>query len=237
MKSIASVAIYTTLPICLLIANVASVSGQSGTSNLTDLKTPSLPSPDLTFPSDEDMSNYYTEEGTLNYNNIFTNLSHNITGTQSNPQIVSAANSSFVAWQSKSLENNASKILISLSHDQGLNFTNPIQLNLANSTGDSTNLDMDAFNNTIFVTWQETGIFSGLSNVFASTSLDSGTSFKTWQLNLENSTAWDPRVSENGFVWTQSDIYQGKPCPIGSEYYSVLDVCFGKPDILYHRKW
>ncbi|HEX5975828.1 MAG TPA: hypothetical protein VFY68_01050 [Nitrososphaeraceae archaeon] len=84
--------------------------------------TPSLPSPGLSFPSDEDMYNYYTQEGTLDYNNIFTNLSHNLTGVQSNPEIVSIGNSSYVAWQSKSLDDNASKIVISVTNDQGLNF-------------------------------------------------------------------------------------------------------------------
>src|SRR3954454_21666079 len=66
------------------------------------LKTPTLPAPSLTFPTEEDLYNYYTQQGMLDYNNIFMNLTSNATGIPSDFLNSTFSNTRFLAWLSKS---------------------------------------------------------------------------------------------------------------------------------------
>jgi len=233
----------TFLPLSLVLlsltgtVNIISIEAQSiQAQDYTTLKTPTLPAPSLTFPTEEDLYNYYTQQGTLDYNNIFMNLTSNATGIPSHLLLSTFSNATYLTWLSKS-PSNLTEVVIGVSNDGGINFTQPISLNKLNSTGNSSNLHIDAAEQGVFVTWQETDPQTGLSNVFASTSMDAGSSFKTWQLNLNQTTAYDPQVSDNGFAWIQSHIVGGPPCPEDYIFDPTADQCIGPPDILFHRGW
>ncbi len=88
----------------------------------TTFKTPTLPAPSLTFPTEEDLYNYYTQQGALDYNNIFMNLTSNATGIPSHLQLSTFSNATYLAWLSKS-PSNLTEVIISVSNDGGINFT------------------------------------------------------------------------------------------------------------------
>src|SRR4051794_5251339 len=157
-----------------LTGTVSAVSSQD--QDYLTLKTPTLPAPSLTFPTEEDLYNYYTQQGMLDYNNIFMNLTSNATGIPSDLLLSTFSNTTYLAWLSKS-PSNVTNVVISVSDDAGVNFTQPISLNRLNSTGNSSNLHIDATEQGVFVVWQETDPQTGLSNVIASTSMDAGSSF------------------------------------------------------------
>lgn len=172
------------------------------------IKTPQNPSPKVSFPTKQQLTEYYDKQGKYPKNNIFTNL-YNSATKPNDIHAVAKGNHIFIAWISPL--NKTNSVLLTKSHDHGQNFSIPKQLNNPHD-GNVSNLQMaitdlsNQKNVSIGLAWQE--IQGNQSNVIASTSMNSGDNFKTFKLNKNNTYATDPLAIGNGdiqFIWLENN--------------------------------
>src|SRR5690349_20361893 len=123
---------WNTLAFLLSIALVSLVTNLSHnafslTSNSTGgavvSRTPTQPSPKLTFPTEANLASYYAKAGNLKYNidNTFTYLSQRVPAIPNNVQVASTANLTSIA--SQSLNNGTNQILLTITTDEGGNWS------------------------------------------------------------------------------------------------------------------
>jgi hypothetical protein len=152
-------------------------------------------SPTVKFLTDAEVSN-------LNGTFIITLSDINKHGYASDLKTATDGNITYVAWLGK--VNQTSHLLLSLSRNQGLNYTSPVELS-PNNTGDVSNVQIFAGNNTVTLVWQSTNLATGTSAIYGSRSYD-GNHFTTLKLSSGNTTATDPVISDNISVfWIQQE--------------------------------
>lgn len=146
--------------------------------------------------------NFLTEAQVSNLNDTFVITLSNVNkhGYASDLRTAADGNTTYVAWLGR--VNQTNHLLLSLSRNQGLNYTSPIELS-ANSTGDVSNVQIFARNHTVTLVWQSTNLATGTSAIYGSRSHD-GYHFTTLKLSKGNTTAVDPAISDNISVfWIQ----------------------------------
>jgi hypothetical protein len=113
------------------------------------------------------------------------NLSNN-TGFSEHPQIAMTKNGIFVIWGDNTDSNNT-EIMFTKSEDNGTTFSKPV--NLSNSLQNSNNQEISAFNENVYVVWQDIDQNNNQnSSVFFKKSIDSGNTFNDIAIELANNT-------------------------------------------------
>ena len=119
------------------------------------------------------------------------NVSNN-TGFSQNPQIAASGNNVYVTWEDTTPGNR--DIFFAVSNNNGVSFGTPI--NISNSPGSSTDPQIAASGNNVYVTWEDTT--PGNRDIFFAVSNNNGTSFGT-PINISNST-WQFCKSTNSNI-------------------------------------
>jgi hypothetical protein len=113
------------------------------------------------------------------------NLSNN-TGFSEHPQIAVTQNGIFVIWGDNTNSNNT-EIIFTKSEDNGTTFSKPI--NLSNSLQNSNNQEISAFNENVYVVWQDIDQNNNQnSSIIFKRSIDSGNTFNDVAIELTNNT-------------------------------------------------
>ena len=122
------------------------------------------------------------------------NLSNN-TGPSSNPQIAVSGNNVYVTWFDDTPGNR--DIFFAVSNNNGVSFGTPI--NLSNNTGGSSNPQIAASGNNVYVTWHDDTPAGSNGDIFFASSNNNGVSFGT-PINLSNNTgnSSNPQIAISG---------------------------------------
>ena len=122
------------------------------------------------------------------------NLSNN-TGFSEHPQIAVSKNGIFIIWADNTDSNNT-EIMFTKSVDNGTAFSKPI--NLSNNLQNSNNQEISAFNENVYIVWQNTDQNNNNnknSSIMFKGSIDSGNTFNdTIELATDTSDAY-PKVN------------------------------------------
>jgi len=140
----------------------------------------------------------------------------NASANSTNPEVAAAGNNVYVVWSNTNGTTGAdSDIFFSSSSDNARTFGEPI--NLSNSNGNSTNAEVAASGNNVYVVWSDTnGAKGGKEDIFFSSSSDNGASFGE-PINLSDNerNSTDPKVAASGHnvyvVWADSREETGTP--------------------------
>ena len=122
-----------------------------------------------------------------------TNISNNA-GESAQPQIAVSGNNVYVVWADRTPGINFD-IFFAVSIDNGQTFSTPI--NLSNNTGSSTQPQIAASGNNVYVTWEDRT--PGNPEIFFAVSIDNGQTFST-PINLSNNTggSTEPQIAVSG---------------------------------------
>ena len=123
----------------------------------------------------------------------------NASANSTNPEVAAAGNNVYVVWSDTNGTKGAdADIFFSSSSDNGRSFDQPI--NLSNNIGNSTNPEVAASRDNVYVVWSDTnGAIGGNVDIFFSSSRDRAGSFGepiNLSDNSQNST--NPQVSASG---------------------------------------
>jgi hypothetical protein len=137
-----------------------------------------------------------------------TNLSNN-TEFSERPQIAVSKNGIFIVWAETTSPNNK-EIMFTKSLDNGKTFSNPI--NLSNNSKDSYNQEISAFNENVYVIWQDRDKKNNNTNgiIMFRSSINTGNTFNN-SIELINSTTNDsfPKINSYGnyvyIVWNNEN--------------------------------
>ena len=94
----------------------------------------------LLFQQNQELYDYYSQQGTLEYNAKRTNLSNETMGNVTDVKITSSGNNTYVLWLSQNISLGSTDVYASVSNDDGVNLTMPVKLNHPDSTGHIINL-------------------------------------------------------------------------------------------------
>lgn len=111
------------------------------------------------------------------------NLSNN-TGFSEHPQIAMSKDGIFIVWTDNADSNNT-EIMFTKSVDNGTTFSKPI--NLSNNSKNSNNVEITAFNENVYVVWQDIDQNNNKGSIIFKSSLDGGNTFND-TLELANNT-------------------------------------------------
>jgi hypothetical protein len=169
-----------------------------------------LSSPDVEFPTIQELFDYYTNRGIEKEE--FSVISNASEGTPSDAQVAIAGDSAWVAWLGKISGTN--HVFITVSRDAGSTFDKPLQIS-AEDGGNATNLQLGASDSGRFVDVAWEGEINGTSVIFFSNSMNFGQDFKTYPLNYqptnpELGNAFNPILEVEGeniiLTWEQETI-------------------------------
>jgi hypothetical protein len=140
----------------------------------------------------------------------------NASADSTNPRVSAAGNNVYVVWSNANGTKGADPdIFFSSSSDNARTFGEPI--NLSNSNGNSTNAEVAASGNNVYVVWSDTnGAKGGMEDIFFSSSSDNGVSFGE-PINLSDNerNSTNPKVAASGnnvyVVWADSREETGTP--------------------------
>ena len=120
------------------------------------------------------------------------NLSNNVGGS-GGPQIAASGNNVYVTWVDSTPGN--PDIFFAVSNNNGTSFGTPI--NLSNNAGSSTNPQIAASGNNVYVVWYDNT--PGNDDIFVRVSNNNGTSFGT-PINLSNNAGGSlfPQIAASG---------------------------------------
>ena len=140
------------------------------------------------------------------------NLSNN-TGFSEHSQIAVTQNGIFVIWGDNTDSNNT-EIMFTKSVDNGTTFSKP--LNLSNSSQNSNNQEISAFEENVYVVWQDIDQKNNQNiSVFFKKSIDSGDTFNDIAIELANNTRDSyPKVNsyrEHVYVVWNSENIENSP--------------------------
>ena len=136
------------------------------------------------------------------------NLSNNIEFSE-RPQIAATRNGIFIVW-TDTIDSNNKKIIFTKSIDNGKTFSNPVTL--SNNSKNSYNVEISAFNENVYVVWQEQGYNNtGEANdsIIFKSSIDNGNNFNNpIELTANTSDAF-PKINSYGnnvyIVWNNEN--------------------------------
>jgi len=137
------------------------------------------------------------------------NLS-NSTEFSERPQIAVSRNGIFIVW-TDTIDPNNKEIMFTKSEDNGETFSKAISI--SNNSKNSTNQEISAFDENVYVVWQESGknkIDENIdSNIIFTRSMDSGNTFKNSIELINNSKNAFPKINSFGnnvyIVWNNED--------------------------------
>jgi hypothetical protein len=129
------------------------------------------------------------------------NLSNN-TGFSEHPQIAVSKNGIFIVWADNTDSNNT-EIMFTKSEDNGTTFSKVI--NLSNNSKNSNNVEISAFDENVYVVWQDIDHNNNNnknSSIMFKSSLDSGNTFNdTIQLAINTNDAYPKVNSYQDYVY------------------------------------
>jgi hypothetical protein len=137
------------------------------------------------------------------------NLS-NSTEFSERPQIAVSKNGIFIVW-TDTINVNNKEIMFTKSEDNGETFSKAI--NISNNSKNSTNQEISAFDENVYIVWQESGknkIDENIdNNIIFTRSMDSGNTFKNSIDLINNSIKAFPKINSFGnnvyIVWNNED--------------------------------
>ena len=140
----------------------------------------------------------------------------NASANSTNPEVAAAGNNVYVVWSDTNGTKDADPdIFFSSSSDNARTFDEPI--NLSNSIGNSTNPEVAASGDNVYVVWSDTnGAKGGNGDIFFSSSSDNARSFGE-PINLSDNerNSTNPEVAASGdnvyVVWADSREETGTP--------------------------
>lgn len=161
------------------------------------------------------------------------NLSNN-TKFSERPQIAVSENGIFIAW-TETFNANNKEIIFTKSEDNGNTFSKAI--NISNNSKNSSNQEISAFNENVYVVWQESDENSidesNDSNIIFTRSADSGNTFQTSMLLINNTIDSFPKIDsyENNVyvVWNNenknnSGLFLVKSPDKGNNFNKVIKI-------------
>ncbi|HXV88233.1 MAG TPA: sialidase family protein [Nitrososphaeraceae archaeon] len=161
------------------------------------------------------------------------NLS-NSTKFSERPQIAVSKNGIFIVW-TDTVNSNNKEIIFTKSEDNGKTFSKAI--NLSNNSLNSHNQEISAFNENVYVVWQEAdenNIYeSSNSNIKFSSSVDSGNTFKNSKLLTNNTIDAFPKINSYGnnvyIVWNNenknnSGLFLVKSSDKGNNFDEIIKI-------------
>jgi hypothetical protein len=203
MASIAGMSQYA-------IAQSSNLANQTSASSSSSQDT----QPVVSFPSQQEIIQYFVALGEVEN---FTKIANVSEGNVRDIEVATDGNKSYVVWQVGAAEG-STPIFLSVSSDGGENYFAPIELTPSDARN-SSELQVAAINNSVFIVWQETNATIGRDSVFISSSMDSN-EFRTYQLNTGDSTARSPKLftQENDIavVWVQRNFDNSTDCGGGN---------------------
>ena len=145
---------------------------------------------DIYFKKSEDQGNTFSKP---------INLSNN-TGFSEHPQIAVSKNGIFIVWADNTDSNNT-EIMFTKSIDDGTAFSKVI--NLSNNSKNSNNVEISAFDENVYVVWQDVDHNNNKnSSIMFKSSLDSGNTFNgTIQLATNTNDAYPKVNSYQDYVY------------------------------------
>jgi hypothetical protein len=146
---------------------------------------------DIYFKKSEDQGNTFSKP---------INLSNN-TGFSEHPQIAVSKNGIFIVWADNTNSNNT-EIMFTKSEDNGTTFSKVI--NLSNNSKNSNNVEISAFDENVYVVWQDIDHNNNNKNssIMFKSSLDSGNTFNdTIQLATNTNDAYPKVNSYQDYVY------------------------------------
>jgi hypothetical protein len=155
---------------------------------------------DIFFVKSEDNGNTFSKA---------INLS-NSTEFSERPQIAVSKNGIFIVW-TDTINVNNKEIMFTKSEDNGETFSKAI--NISNNSKNSTNQEISAFDENVYIVWQESGknkIDENIdNNIIFTRSMDSGNTFKNSIDLINNSIKAFPKINSFGnnvyIVWNNED--------------------------------
>ena len=170
------------------------------------------------------------------------NLSNN-TEFSERPQIAVSKNGIFIVWAETTNPNNK-EIMFTKSLDNGKTFSNPI--NLSNDSKDSDNQEISAFNENVYVIWQDTDKKNNDTNgiIMFKSSTNTGHTFNNSIELINNTNSAFPKINSYGdyvyIVWNNenkknSGLFFVKSFDKGNNFYDIIklsnDSNFGESQI------
>jgi hypothetical protein len=146
---------------------------------------------DIYFKKSEDQGNTFSKP---------INLSNN-TGFSEHPQIAVSKNGIFIVWADNTDSNNT-EIMFTKSIDDGTAFSKVI--NLSNNSKNSNNVEISAFDENVYVVWQDVDHNNNNKNssIMFKSSVDSGNTFNgTIQLATNTNDAYPKVNSYQDYVY------------------------------------
>ena len=135
------------------------------------------------------------------------NLSNN-TEFSERPQIAVSKNGIFIVW-TETINPNNKEIMFTKSLDNGKTFSNPI--NLSNNSKDSYNQEISAFNENVYVIWQDTDKKNNDTNgiIMFKSSTNTGNTFNNSIELINNTNSAFPKINSYGnyvyIVWNNEN--------------------------------
>ena len=164
-----ALALATTIPTSATYAATAPVNNIDATK----------PAPAVTFPSDEEVNAYFTSLGETNDLIRFSLAGPTVSAYEE----AISGETLYITWADES-----GNIRLAVSRDDGITWSEPAMLS---NTGKSSDPVIAATGANVMVTWQENGV---PKQVYASTSSDSGETFKTYDLSNSDMNAIKPEM-------------------------------------------
>ncbi|MGZ5548017.1 MAG: sialidase family protein [Nitrososphaeraceae archaeon] len=135
------------------------------------------------------------------------NLSNN-TEFSERPQIAVSKNGIFIVW-AETINPNNKEIMFTKSLDNGKTFSNPI--NLSSNSKDSYNQEISAFNENVYVVWQDTDKKNNDTNgiIMFKSSTNTGNTFNNSIELINNTNSAFPKINSYGnyvyIVWNNEN--------------------------------
>jgi hypothetical protein len=165
--------------------------------------------PSIIFPSEKEMMTYLQQVGRFNNNLVdLSNSSNkelfaNASGNASDIQSATVPGTSFVAFLSESVNNKTNYVYLSITGDLLNHFQGPLRLSTP-AGGNASHIQIAANGSNAFVVWAEKSLTTHINSIWASSSMDSGNTWRTWRVNLGPLNAIEPSVTPSGIIfWLQ----------------------------------
>jgi hypothetical protein len=192
------------------IAQSSNLGNATSVSTSTSTSTSQGTQPVVSFPSQQEIIQYFIALGEVEN---FTKIAEVSDGNVRNIEVATDGNNSYIVWQ-VDIANGSAPIFLSVSNDGGENYFAPLELTHSD-VRNSSELQIAAINNSVFVVWQQTNATTGRDSIFISSSMDSN-EFRTYQLNTGDSAARSPKLfteeSDVAVVWVQRNFDNSTGC-------------------------
>jgi hypothetical protein len=176
----------------------------------------SLVPPNVTFPTAEEIENYFLDKNVT----APTFVGNSSMGNVTNIQQASSNGTTYIVFQTEL--NNTDRLFLTIIGDaetmRGASFSPPVELAPPHH-GNISKLQVAADEKSTFAVWQDYNSTTGQNSIFVSSSMDSGKTFRTFQASEKNVDAFDPLIIDIGVItWKvlcpDSSPFEPLFCPI-----------------------